>query len=158
MIAVINTSLNHDKILSRSLLTYEVIQDWVHFWVLKDVTHDLITHARPMKISVPSVFDVLSSNLKRFSRYNLCFISYASHEKSRISLNNILVQPKISTDKIYARITDTWYKFTFSNHHCRVSGSPGGSNLAAFSLVSGFHRVNLWLVFIFWRFCFCVWN
>ena len=25
------------------------------------------------------------------------------------------------------------------------------------SLISLFHRVNLWLFFTFWRFCFCVW-
>ena len=26
-----------------------------------------------------------------------------------------------------------------------------------YSLISLFHRVNLWLFFTFWRFCFCVW-
>ena len=37
MIAVINTSFNHDKILSCSLLTYEVIQDLVHFGCLSSI-------------------------------------------------------------------------------------------------------------------------
>ena len=37
MIALINTSFNHDKILSCSLLTYEVIQDLVHFGCLSSI-------------------------------------------------------------------------------------------------------------------------
>ena len=45
---------------------------------IKDVTHDLLTHARLMKISGLTYFDVLNSNLKSLSQYNLWFISYES--------------------------------------------------------------------------------
>ena len=69
--------------------TSSSFSDWLEsLETFKDVTHDLKTHAGLMKFSGQTIFDVLSSNLKSLSRYYLYFISYASSEKLRISLNN----------------------------------------------------------------------
>ena len=61
----------HDEPKVQMLVLLGEIGGTEEYEIIKGVRYDLKTHPRVMKISVLTIFDVLSSKMKLLSRYNL---------------------------------------------------------------------------------------